>query len=58
MGYVIYTVPTAFLLIHNTMGYVDKKTLVVSKVMGDQTMSTFWIAVVRPLLGTLARFLY
>ena len=54
VGYVIYTVPTAFLLIHNTMGYVDKKTLVVSKVMGDQTMSTFWIAVVRPLLGTLA----
>ena len=53
-GYVIYTVPVAFLLIHNTMGYIDKKTLVVSKVMGDGTFSTFWIAVVRPLLGTLA----
>ncbi len=25
VGYVIYTVPVAFLLIHNTMGYVDKK---------------------------------
>lgn len=34
-GYVIYTIPVAFLLIHNTMGYIDKKTLVVSKVMGD-----------------------
>lgn len=53
-GYVIYTIPVAFLLIHNTMGYIDKKTLVVSKVMGDGTFSTFWIAVVRPLLGTLA----
>ena len=54
VGYVIYTVPVAFLLIHNTMGYVDKKTLVVSKAMGDGTLSTFWIAILRPLLGPLA----
>lgn len=54
VGYVVYTVPVAFLLIHNTMGYVDKKTLVVSKAMGDGTLSTFWIAILRPLLGTLA----
>lgn len=31
VGYVIYTIPVAFLLIHNTMGYIDKKTLIVSK---------------------------
>lgn len=54
IGYVIYTIPVAFLLIHNTMGYIDKKTLIVSKVMGDGNLSTFWIAVLRPLLGTLA----
>ena len=54
VGYTIYTVPVAFLLIHNTMEYVDKKTLVVSKAMGDGALSTFWIAVLRPLLGTLA----
>lgn len=54
VGYVIYTVPVAFLLIHNTMGFVDKKTLTVSKVMGDHALSTFWIAVLRPLLGTFA----
>lgn len=54
LGYVIYTIPVAFLLIRNTMGYVDKKALVVSKVMGDGTWGTFWIAVLRPLLGTLA----
>lgn len=53
-GYVIYTIPTAFLLLHNTMGYIDKKTLVVSKAMGDSHLSTFWIAILRPLLGTLA----
>ncbi len=54
VGYVIYTVPVAFLLIHNTMGFVDKKTLTVSKVMGDGPLSTFWIAVLRPLMGTFA----
>lgn len=54
VGYVIYTVPVAFLLVHNTMGYVDKKTLIVSRAMGDSRLSTFRIAVVRPLLGTLA----
>lgn len=54
VGYVIYTIPVAFLLIHNTMGFVDKKTLTVSKVMGDGPVATFWIAVLRPLLGTLA----
>lgn len=54
VGYVIYTIPVAFLLIHNSMGYIDKKTIVVSKVMGDGNISTFWIGVLRPLLGTLA----
>ncbi|MDO5400769.1 MAG: ABC transporter permease subunit [Eubacteriales bacterium] len=54
VGYVIYTVPVAFLLIHNTMGFVDKKPLIVSKVMGDRPLATFRIAVLRPLLGTLA----
>ena len=54
IGYVIYTVPVAFMLISNTMEYIDKKTLIVSKAMGDGTLSTFWIAVLRPLLGTMA----
>ena len=50
----IYTIPVAFLLIHNTMGFVDKKAIIVSKVMGDRDLATFWIAILRPLLGTLA----
>ena len=54
VGYAIYTIPVAFLLIHNTMGFVDKKTIIVSKTMGDGALATFWIAVLRPLLGTLA----
>ena len=54
IGYMIYTVPVAFLLIDNTMGYIDKKMSVVSGLMGDSILSNFWISVFRPLLGTLA----
>lgn len=54
LGYVIYTLPVSFLLIHNTMGYIDKKFMVVSRIMGDRGIKTFWITIIRPLLGTLA----
>ena len=54
LGYVIYTIPTAFMLIYNAMGYIDKKFGVVSKLMGDHAAASFHIAVLRPLLGTLA----
>lgn len=53
-GYVIYTLPVSFLLILNTMSYIDKKFSVVSRVMGDKPFSTFLQTVARPLLGTLA----
>lgn len=54
LGYVIYTLPISFMLIYNTMGYIDKKFSVVSRIMGDNAWSTFMITVFRPLLGTLA----
>ena len=54
LGYVIYTLPVSFLLIHNTMGYIDKKFMIVSRVMGDKSIKTFGITILRPLLGTLA----
>ena len=53
-GYVIYTLPISFLLIPNTMGYIDKKFMIVSRVMGDNGIKTFFQTVFRPLLGTLA----
>ena len=56
-GYVIYTLPISFLLILNTMGYIDKKFMVVSRVMGDNSVTTFFQTVFRPLLGTLAAFI-
>ena len=54
LGYVIYTLPVSFMLINNTMGYIDKKFTVVSRLMGDGPVSTFVMTVFRPLLGTLA----
>ena len=53
-GYVIYTLPISFMLILNTMGFIDKKFMVVSRVMGDSPIRTFWQTIIRPLLGTLA----
>lgn len=54
LGYVIYTLPVSFMLIHNTMGYIDKKFMVVSRLMGDSSFQTFRITILRPLMGTLA----
>lgn len=54
LGYVIYTLPISFLLVSNTMEYIDKKFTIVSRIMGDKPLTTFAATVVRPLLGTLA----
>lgn len=53
IGYVIYTLPSAFLLINNSFTYIDKKFIIVSKLMGDGTFRSFMNTIVRPLLGTL-----
>ncbi|MGL4344616.1 MAG: ABC transporter permease subunit [Cellulosilyticaceae bacterium] len=53
IGYVIYTLPSAFLLINNSFRYVDPKYMVVSKLMGDSPIRSFITTVVRPLVGTL-----
>lgn len=54
IGYLIYTMPIAFLLIYNAMKYIDKKYMIVSKIMGDGVLKTFRQTLIRPLLGTLA----
>lgn len=54
LGYVIYTLPIAFILINNTMLYIDKSFITVSRIMGDSKIRTLWIAIISPLLGTLA----
>lgn len=54
LGYTIYTFPISFLLIDNAMGYIDGKFAIVSRVMCDSPRRTLWVAVLRPLLSTLA----
>lgn len=54
IGYTIYTLPISFMLINNTMSYIDKKFMLVSRIMGDSSLKTFQITILRPLLGTLA----
>lgn len=54
IGYIIYTLPVSFLMVLNTMGYIDKKFMVVSRLMGDSPGATFRMTVLRPLMGTLA----
>ena len=53
IGYVIYTIPSAFLLINNSFQYIDKKFIIVSKLMGDGTLRSFLNTIIRPLMGTL-----
>ncbi|EHB48909.1 MULTISPECIES: ABC transporter permease subunit [Paenibacillus] len=53
IGYVIYTLPPVFLLIHNAFQYMDKKFIIVSKLMGDGTLRSFLNTILRPLAGAL-----
>lgn len=53
IGYVIYTLPPVFLLIHNAFKYIDKKFIIVSKLMGDGTIRSFMNTILRPLAGAL-----
>ena len=54
IGYVIYTLPTCFLLINNSFQFVDKKFIIVFHIMGDKPWTTFLNTILRPLVGTLA----
>lgn len=54
IGYVIYTLPIAFLLMHNAMKFIDKKFILVSKIMQDKPIRQLWMTVLAPLVPTLA----
>ncbi|MFF5996930.1 ABC transporter permease subunit [Lysinibacillus sp. KU-BSD001] len=53
IGYVLYTLPAAFLLIANGMEYVDQRFMLVSILMNDQPIRRFYHTVLRPLIGTI-----
>lgn len=54
IGSVIYTLPISFMLLNNSMSYIDKKFMVVSRLLGDKSSKTFLVTVLRPLISTLA----
>lgn len=53
LGYIIYTLPAAFLLINNSFEYIDKKFIVVSRLMGDGVIRGSINTVIRPMVGTI-----
>jgi len=53
IGYVLYALPPAFLLIDNAFRHVDKRFIIVSHLMGDGSIRSFANTVVRPLAGAI-----
>lgn len=53
IGYVLYTLPAAFLLMHNAMQYIDQRYTIVSHLMHDGKWRRFYHTVLRPMLGTI-----
>lgn len=53
IGYVIYTLPSAFLLINNSFSYIDKKFIIVSTLLGDGCLRSFANTILRPMIGTI-----
>lgn len=54
ISYIIYTLPPAFILLYNAFKYVDKHFIIVSQIMGDNPLKTFYVTSVRPMVGTIA----
>ena len=54
IGYIVYTLPIAFLLVNNTMKFIDKRFIIVSKIMGDTDLKRFYMTVLSPMIPTLA----
>ncbi|MGF0468782.1 ABC transporter permease subunit [Lysinibacillus fusiformis] len=53
IGYILYTLPVAFILMQNSMQYIDKRFLLVSMLMHDRPLRRFYHTVLRPMLGTI-----
>ena len=53
VGYILYTLPAAFILIQNAFQYVDKRFLLVSDLMGDRVLRKFYHTIFRPMLGAI-----
>ena len=54
LGYTICALPAAFVLMYHSMESIDRKFMVVSRIMGDTPLRTFLEMVCRPFLGSFA----
>lgn len=50
---VIYTLPPAFMILNNAFKYVDRNFVIVSKVMGDSALRSFYMTGLRPVMGAM-----
>lgn len=53
LGYLIYTLPIAFLVLKDAFAYVDKKYIIISKLMGDRWYRTLYQNIIRPISGAI-----
>lgn len=53
IGYVLYTLPAAFLIISNAMSYIDQRFIIVSTLMHDKPWRQFYHTTLRPIIGPL-----
>ena len=54
LGLVLYSFPVAFILIDDAMKYIDKRFIVISRLMGDGLVKRTYITIVHPLIKVLA----
>lgn len=53
IGYILYTLPIAFILIDNSMAYLNKRYMYVSYLMHDGFIRRFYHTVFVPMIGTI-----
>ncbi|WP_438713506.1 ABC transporter permease subunit [Enterococcus sp. AZ109] len=54
IGFIIYTLPPIFILINNSMHYLDNRLFIVSRLMGDTWWQSLYRTIISPLYRVLA----
>lgn len=54
LGFIIYTLPPIFMLINNSMKYIDTRLFIVSRLMGDKWYTSLHKTIISPLYRVLA----
>lgn len=54
LGFVIYLLPPLFILLNNSMQYLDTRLLIVSRLMGDSFWQSFKVTILSPLTRIIA----